>query len=198
MNKKIAKTLLILCISYMVGYYILKFIFPEQLLLVVTDANIIRLGKFVQSNIIIENIFRILTSFITYYLFSCACTGRFKFKWYEFLIILAFAIISRLCAIYLTNLYTHTAISIMLLLPTILKGKLLYTSISFILHGYLTQFLLEIRGFETIITQYNLVSGIVLMIEGFVWLIILTILFNLKEKKDGFTTTIHKQNGTES
>lgn len=192
MNKKIAKTLLILCVSYIVGYYILKFIFPEQLLLVVTDPNIIRLGTFVQSNIIVENIFRILTSFITYYLFSCACTGRFKFKWYEFLIILAFAIISRLCAIYLTNLYTHTSISIMLLLPTILKGKLLYTSTSFILHGYLSQFLFSIRGFETILTHYNLVSGIVLMIEGFVWLIILTIVFNLKEDKNGSIATISK------
>lgn len=185
MNKKIATTLLILCIAYIVGYYILKFVFPEKLLLVATDPNILRLGEFVQSNVIIENTFRIMTSFITYYLFSCACTGRFKFKWYEFIIILVFSVISRLCTIYFPNLYTHTATSIMLLLPTILRGKLLYTSISFILHGYLTQFLLEIRGFETIILQYNLVSGIVLMIEGFVWLIILTILFYLKENKNG-------------
>lgn len=181
MNKRIAKTLLILCIAYIIGYYILKFVFPEQLLLVVTDPNIIKLGKFVESNIIIENIFRVLTSFITYYLFSCACTGRFKFKWYEFLIILAFSIISRLCTIYLPNLYTHTATSIMLLLPTILKGKLLYTSISFVLHGYLTQFLLQIRGFETIILQYNLISGIALMVECYVWLVILALFFNLKE-----------------
>lgn len=194
MNKRIAKTLLILCIAYMIGYYVLKYIFPEQLLLVVTDPNIIRLGNFVQSNIIIENIFRILTTFITYYLFCCAGTGRFKFKWYELIIILFFSILSRVVTIYLPNLYTHTATSIMLLLPTILKGKLIYTASSFIIHGYLSQFLFEIRGFETVLLQYNLVSGIVLMTEGYMWLIVLTILFNLKENSNGrFITSISKQ-----
>ena len=196
MNKRIAKTLLILCIAYIIGYYILKYIFPEQLVLVVTDENIIRLGKFVESNIIIENIFRIITAFITLYLFSCASTGRFRFKWYELIVIMGFSIIDRLCLLFAPELYTHTAISLMLLLPTIFKGKLLYTTISFILHGYLTQFLLQIRGFETIILNYNIISGIVLMIEGFVWLIILALVFNLKERKNGKSiTTIYKQNG---
>lgn len=196
MNKRIAKTLLILCIAYIVGYYILKFIFPEQLVLVVTDSNIIALGKFVESNIIIENIFKIFSTSITYYFFSCACTGRFKFKWYEFLIILGFSIISRLCNMYLPNLYTHTTTSIMLLLPVLFKGKLSYTTFSFIIHGYLSQFLFSFRGFETILLKYNLVSGIALMIECYVWLIILALFFNLKENKNGrFSTSISKQDG---
>ena len=49
MNIKIAKTMLILCIVYIVAFYILKFIFPEQLLLVVTDPNILKVGQFLES-----------------------------------------------------------------------------------------------------------------------------------------------------
>ena len=91
------------------------------------------------------------------------------------------------------NLYTHTAISMMLILATIFKGKLAYTTISFVIHGYLSQFLFSIRGFETILLNYNLVSGIALMVECYVWLIILALFFNLKEKNNGeFSSTISK------
>lgn len=44
MNYKIAKTMLVLCVVYLIGFYILKFIFPELLLLSITSPIMIRLG----------------------------------------------------------------------------------------------------------------------------------------------------------
>ena len=67
MNKRIAKTLLILCIAYIVGYYILKFIFPEKLLLVVTDENIIRLGTIIDSNKIYKIIYNDIHAYFDLY-----------------------------------------------------------------------------------------------------------------------------------
>lgn len=192
MNKKIAKTLLILCITYMLGYYILKFIFPEQLLLVVTDTNVISIGQFIDSNIVYRYILTALSTLITLMLFVCASSGRFKFKWYEILYVILGMIACELCAEFIPELYTHTSISIMFILATLCKGKLLSTTLSFVIHGYLSQFLFCIRGFETIIQTYTTITGIALMIECYMWLFVLALYFNIKEKKDEISTTISK------
>jgi hypothetical protein len=194
MNKRIAKTLLILCIAYMIGYYILKFIFPEKLLLVVTDENIIRLGTIIDSNKIYKLIFNFVTSFITLFLFTLSCCGRFKIKWYEILYIILATILCMFCAEFKPDLYTHTSISIMLILTLLCKGKMGYTVITFTIHGYLSQFLFSIRGFSTIMKYFNSVTGIVLMTEGCVWMIILTLFFNIRERNYERNATISKQN----
>ena len=192
MNKKIAKTLLILCIAYMIGYYILKFIFAEQLLLVITDPNIIRLGKLIDGNVIYKYIFNLVTTFMTLLLFVFSSTGRFKLKWYEFMYVVLGTIICKLCAQFTPDLYTHTSISIMFLLALVCKGSLLYSVTSFTIHGYLSQFLFSIRGFETIMTKFTTATAIALMIECYMWLLILSLFFNLKENKNGCSTTISK------
>ena len=49
MNYKVAKTMLILCIVYLVGFYILKFAFPELLIQAITSPTLLRLGEFMNS-----------------------------------------------------------------------------------------------------------------------------------------------------
>lgn len=182
MNYKIAKTMLGLCIGYLSVFYILKFFFPQILVQTITHPTLIRLGEFMGIWIGFEYIVMSITLFITYYLFACASSGKFKFSWKFHLILLGFVIISHLFAELLPDLYTHTSISIMLIIALLSKGKLLYTVISFVLHGYLTQFLLAIRGFETVLINLNPISGLLINSEGFVWLILLAIIFYLKEK----------------
>jgi hypothetical protein len=184
MNKRIAKTLLILCIAYMIGYYVLKFVFPEKLLLVVTDENILRLGNFIDSNILYKYALNIVSSFLTFVLFIFASTGRCRLRWQEFCYTLVGTAICFLCGLYLPSLYTHTSISVMFLLALLCKGKMLYTVSSFVIHGYLSQFLFSIRGFETILQYYTTVTGIVFTIEGYMWLLILSLFYNLKEKNN--------------
>ena len=193
MNIKIAKTMLILCIIYIIGFYILKFIFPETLLLVVTDPNILAFGEFIESWTGYYHIYQVLSSLLTFYLFVCAARGSFKLKWYEFLYLLAAVVICKLVAMFAPDFYTHTSTSCMLLLAVLCKGKLLYSTLSFTIHGFLSQFLFSIRGFETIITKINVASGFVMSIECFIWLTLLGLLFYLKEKKNGNSSTIHEQ-----
>ena len=196
MNIKIAKTMLILCIIYIVAFYILKFIFPEQLLLVVTDPNILKFGSFIESSIFIKIAYWVITGFTTFYLFASASKGSFKLKWYEILYVLGATTINILVTTYLPDLMVHTSTSLMLLLAWLCKGKLSYSVITFVIHGFLSQFLFSIRGFETVIMNINTASGLILTIEGYVWMIILGLVFYLKEKKDGIhTSTISQQNG---
>lgn len=192
MNKKIAKTLLILCSIYIVAFYVIKLIFPNILLQEITDPNILKLGEFIQNHIVITYIYYILSTYLTFYLFVSASKGNFKLKWQELLYILGGTAICILVSKLKPDLYVHTSTSVMFLLAWICKGKLSYSTISFVVHGFLSQFLTSIRGFETIITQINIASGIVLSFECWVWLLMLGLLFYLREKKNEHSSTIYQ------
>lgn len=183
MNDKIAKTMLGLCIGYLSVFYVLKFFFPELLIQVIASPALIRLGEFIGIWVGFEYIVMSITLYATYYLFASASSGNFKFSWKFHLIIGGCIIVSHLVAELLPELYTHTTTAIMLMLAIFAKGNLKYTVITFTIHGYLTQFLLAIRGFETIVLNFNPVSGILINLEVDVWLILLAIIFYLKEKQ---------------
>lgn len=196
MNLKVARTMLILCIIYIVGFYILKFAFPQYLLLTITDPTILKFGEFLGSSKWYLYTAQTITTFLTFYLFVCASRGSFKLKWYELLYIIMASIGCKLVSIYAIDYYVHISTACMFLLAAICKGKLLYASVSFVIHGLLSQFLFTIRGFETVISRINYASGLVLSIEGWVWLVLLVLVFYLKEKKNGrLVTTISQQNG---
>ena len=195
MNIKIARTMLILCIVYIVAFYVLKFIFPEQLLFAITDQTVLDAGEFIESHRVVYYAAQGIFTFITLYFFACASCARFKMKWYELIYLVVGAAVTNLVLYFAPDLYTHTSISVMLLIALLCKGKLGYTVISFIIHGFLSQFLFSIRGFETIIMEINTASAMILTIEGWVWLTILGLIFYLKEKKNGrMVTTISQQN----
>lgn len=183
MNKKIAKTLLILIIVYLSAFYVIKFIYPQFLLEQLVDPNVLKLGTFVESNIYVLYAFRIITTFITFYLFVCASSGRFRLRLREFIFIIIVSIISIVVTRFLPTLMTHTSTSLMLLLVLICRGKKEYFIPVFIVHGYLSQFTFAIKGFETIIMNINAVNGIMLGIEGWVWLFIFSLVFYLKENR---------------
>lgn len=185
MNYKIAKTMLGLCIGYLAVFYVLKFFFPELLIQVIASPTLIRLGEFISIWVGFEYIVMSITLYITYYLFACASSGKFKFNWKFHLIIGIAIVISHIFADFLPELYTHTTTSIMLILSILAKGNIKYTTITFVIHGYLSQFLASIRGFETVFVHINAISGILLNLEVDVWLILLATIFYFKENKNG-------------
>ena len=187
MNYKVSKTMLILCVVYLLGFYVLKFFFPEILLQSITSPTILTLGKFINSWIGFEYIIGLICSFATLYLFACASSGNFKLSKISLIVISVATILITLVLDLLPELYTHTSIVLMFACAVAQKGKLSYATISFALHGYLSQFLLSIRGFETIIIQISeigLLSSLILGFEMYVWLVLLAIIFNIKEKEN--------------
>lgn len=194
MNYKVAKTMLVLCVVYLVGFYVLKFFFPEVLLQTITNPTIIRFGEVMNEYKILEYVFRLTSNYVVFYLFACASSGKFKFDLWQYLTLIGFVIIATIFIEFLPNLYTHTSIVLMFLSALICKGNLLYATISFTIHGYLSQFLGAIRGFETVMIYFNAISGFLIATEGYVWLLLLAIIFNIKEnKKNGsMASTIYE------
>ena len=186
MNYKIAKTMLVLCGIYLIAFYILKFFFPEMLLQVITSPTLLRLGEVISTWKGFEVIFNLIGTFITLYLFASASSGNLKKSVKEIFIIVIGVVLTALIYYFATSLYTHSVTAIMFIVAWICKGNLKYATISFTIHGYLSQFLLSIRGFETIlvkITDNIFLGGYVLSPEMYVWLILLSLLFHFKEKE---------------
>ena len=200
MNYKIARTMLTLCIVYLIGFYILKFIFPDLLIQTITDPTVLKFGDLLQKWVGFVHLFNVIGTIVTFYLFACASTGRFKFTRVEIAIILGGVSVSLLVYYLLPELYTHSSAALMLIVAWLCKGKLRNTVITFTIHGYLSQLLLSIRGFDTVITtvpQAALLGGIILASEMYVWLILLAIIFNIKEGKGNgsIVSAISEQNG---
>jgi hypothetical protein len=188
MNYKIAKTMLVLCVVYLIGFYILKFIFPELLLQTITSPTMLKLGDFVAKWKGFEVIINCICTLITYYLFSCASTGSFKRTKFEIAVLIIAVLFTAIIFYFLPNFYTHTSTATILIVCSLCKGTIGKLTLSFSLHGFLSHFLTEIRGFENVIikvAQTGVVGGILLALEGYVWLILLSLLFYFKEKKDG-------------
>lgn len=194
MNIKIARTLLILNIVYIVTFYIIKFIFPEFLLLQITNENILTLGTFIESSPIILEIYYCISGFLTFYLFICASRGTFKINWKELIYLIVAVAINELITHFLPELMVHTSTSLMFGLALLCKGKMKYSVPTFIVYGYLSQFLFSIRGFETIVYNANTATFLVLSLECYVWLFLFSLLFYLKENKKYGTcsTTVSK------
>lgn len=183
MNYKVAKTMLCLCVAYLIAFYVLKFFFPEMLLQTITHPTLLRLGEFMNQYPFTTVIFQFISSSLTFYLFACAGSGRFKFTTVEFVFLGIIVIANNVVYYILPELYTQTCTSLMLLSAVVAKGNLKYTTISFVLHGYMSQFLFSIKGFETIVMFVNPLSGFVFSTEANVWLILLSIIFYFKENK---------------
>ena len=194
MNIKIARTMLILCGIYIIGFYILKFAFPDKLLLAITDPNVLKFGEFIESNIIFTYIYYAISTALTFYLFMCASKGSFKMKWYALVCMVGAIVIYFLVSDYAPEFEIHIVTSLMLVLAWINNGKMKYMIPTFIIHGLLQQLLLSIRGFETILLTANVASLMVLTLECYVWLLLLGLVFYLMEKKNVKSmSTIHRQ-----
>ena len=189
MNYRIAKTSLVLCTIYLFAFYILKIFYPELLIQSITHPTLISFGNFMNKYPISLIFFQFISSFITFYLFACASSGKLKFNKKQIIWFLIINLIDNISFYLLPQFYTHTCTSLMLVMACIAKGNIYYTTISFTIHGFLSHFLTNIRGFSSIAHKINAISGFVIGTEGYIWLISLALIFNLKEKKNGTLAT---------
>lgn len=183
MNIRVAKTMLTLCIVYLSIFYILKIFFPSVFLLQITNPGILKFGNTIQSNVILLYVYYTVSSALTFYLYNCACCGRFKFKKLEILYMAIATAISVAFPEEKVSLYVHVTTCIMLVLPLLCNGSFKYTVISFVIHGTLSQMLFVIRGFEEVVGYVNVASGFLLSTDCYIWLALLAILNYLKEEK---------------
>lgn len=194
MNIRVAKTMLALCTVYLAIFYILKYFFPDVFLLQVSNPGVLKFGNLVQNHIVLLYLYYTVSTGLTYYLYNCACCGRFKFKIRE-IVYLAVATVSSIVVSHFVSTagYTHIATCLMLILPLLCKGSFRNTVLAFVIHGTLSQMLFKIRGFEEVIGYVNIASGFLLSTDCYIWLVLLATIHYLKEEKHEHRTALSER-----
>ena len=183
MNKKVFIAMLILTISFLVSFYVLKIFFPQEFVMSIQNEQLIKIGTFIDAHKWAYYLFGTISSFLTYYLYCCAICRKLKLKWYECLIILATILISIGLSFINPNILSHFNICSMLILPLLFGGRLKETAIVYSIHGLAQVLSLGIRNLPMYIQYYNMLFATLLTFEMYIWLILFYVIFNYRKKE---------------
>lgn len=181
-NKKIYITMSILSITFLLTMYILKIWFPEQFVIIINNEKLIKIGNYIDNNKLLYYICCSVTSFLTYFLYCCACCRKLYLKWYEYLFIIATIIIVRVLSLFDLTLSTALQFSSFIFLPAIMKGDLKSCAIVNTVHLLSQAFSLGIRGLPIYLDNTNFMTGLILTFDMYLWLLFMYILFNFKKE----------------
>lgn len=185
MNKSVIKTMLVVILIVLLVEYILKFFIPQEFVLAVSNENFIKFGVYIDTHQWAYFIYNGITSFITYYLFTCACSKQKYLRWYWCLIILGCYVLTYVVQLLDPNLITPLMLCIMLYLAYFNSSDLKSYVIVFSVHTISQSLSLEIRNLTQYIVSYNSVTLTMLTLECYIWLVLLYVLqcYNLKERR---------------
>lgn len=185
MNKSVLRTMLVVIISMLAFEYILKFFVPKEFVLVVSNPNLIKFGTFLDTHKIFYYMFCCGTSFITYFLFTCACSRRKKLNWKYYLSFVVLYAISQILTEHAYQLLTPFLVLSMVTLAYISNSNMKDFTIVFAIHTIAQNLSLEIRGIIRYLLYFNTVSLTILGLESYLWLLLFYFLncFNIKERE---------------
>ena len=183
MNKKVFVSSLVLVIVFLCAMYVGKIFFPQEFVMIVENERLLAIGQFIDSHPLLYYICCFATSFVTYWLYCCAVSRRKFLNWKECLIILASVVISRLASFIDMNIATHISIALFFLLPIVTKGQLKECAIVYGVHGLAQVLSLSIRDLPLYFTNaLTFVSGILMTLECYLWLILFYLIYNYKKE----------------
>ena len=183
MNKKVFKTMIALVVIFLCACYVLKIFFPEQFVLAIENGAFIKIGTYINAHTWADYVFGICTSFITYWFYLCAVCKRWYLKWWECLIVLAVVGANIGLSFVDINIYSSFSVATFVILPFIFKSELKNVAIAFPIHSFSQTLTLTIRNFPVYMTHINSFSIYLVGIESFLWLVLLYLAFNYKDKK---------------
>lgn len=184
MNKKVFATMLVLCIAFLTGLYVLKIFFPQDFVMVVSNENIVNIGNFIDSQQWLYIIVCSITSFITYWLFMCACKHEKTLNLKETILVVIFIVLARVVNFFDANIATHISIITFFVIPLICKFDLKVSVIVYVVHGLAQILSLSIRSLPMYLTSVNFATMFLLGIESYLWLLLFYIIYNYKNKKE--------------
>lgn len=176
--------MIILVITFLFGLYILKFFVPEQFVMAIENKHLIMFGNFVDNNLWLHITLACITSFITYWLYVCAVTHKWRLNWKELVAVLIVIAITQ--TLYSFNetyaLSSGVAIVAMLIIPIIDHANLKDVAVVFSVH-YMSQLLSTlIRNLPLLLTRINYATVLLMGIESYFWLLLFYLYFNYKKE----------------
>lgn len=184
MNKKVFKMMLILTIAFLSAVYVAKIFFPDWFVLTINNDNIVKFGTYVDNHIWADTIATYVCGYITYWLYCCACCGKWKLNLKENLIVLLTITISLILQYHIPNLNLHFNICSMFILPLLFKAEFKPTVLVYTIHGLAQVLSLAIRDIGVRMLSFDFASFLIMGIDAYLWLLFLYLFNNIKEKKE--------------
>jgi hypothetical protein len=189
MNRKVVSSMLSLCVAYIACCYILKFFFPQEFVLAVSNPRLIAIGNFIDSHKAVDFTCGCFTSFATYWLYTCAVCGRKNLKWWQNIILFSMYPLSEAFMLVSVETTSYFSIFAMLLIPAFVGAELKRTSIIFTFHGVCQLLSISVRGISSRLLSYDFATLFVVGLECYFWLILFYLRFNFykndKENENG-------------
>lgn len=175
---------IILCATILLGVYVVKVIFPEFVIEVAQIRTICEIGEFIDTHQWAYYLVTFCVSFFVYYIYCCACCQKKKLNFWENIGICVTIIALFLIQKYFPNQYTVINIISLIFLPFIYGGNFKSTCICFISTNLLQTITLEIRSLGLSVINFNYATFTVLMIDYYILLVLLYLLFNFKKGEE--------------
>ena len=184
---------LILTGAILVLFYIAKIFFPSIIIEIAEIPAFVKLGNFVQSNKWYLHIFNFITGYVHGYIFFCACIRKTHLNWKNNVILAVELILLSLLQEFYPLQYTSFSCAFMAITPFCMcifdkklsKETFVSTMACFSLELFFEFFSLVVRNLLTMTTEVNAISFLVLMIDLFIWRVLLYLFFNSKNKEKG-------------
>lgn len=185
MNKKVLKTMIILCWVFLAAYAILKLVpqLASKFVIVVNNEKLVAVGKFIDSRVWLQQIVYGLTTLLTYHFYLCACIKKWHLTIKQYIVLVAIIIVTNTIKYYLQDLSFIINVLIMVILPFVLKGDYRTFVIIFTTHTLGQLAISFIRSQELYLVDTNIVAQSIMMLDAYVWLLLYYLYANLYKEK---------------
>ena len=186
MNRKVLRTMIALVVIFLIACYVLKIFFPEQFIMVIENEQLIKIGSYIDSHLWLYIIISCITSFITYWLYLCAVTRKWRLNLKELIAVLVVIAITQTLYSFESTVSLASGICIiaMIALPLIDNAKLKDVTIVFSFN-YLSQLLSTlIRNLPLLLTNVNFITIFLMTLEQYFWLLLFYLYYNMKKEED--------------
>jgi hypothetical protein len=163
--------------------YLLKIFFPSFVIEVAHIESIVNIGHYIDQHKWAWYLASFGISFLLYYLLCCASCRKKHLARREVLFIIATILILFIVREFLPNQYTVLNYTSLLVLPLIMKGDFLITTVWFATTNLLQTTTLEIRNLNQMISDYNFATGLILLIDLYIFQFLLYFYFNYKKEE---------------
>lgn len=183
MNKRLFESMLLLCISLLILSYFIKIFLPNYFIMTITNENFLILANFIDEHLILRYTVSTVTSFITYYLFICACAKLTKIDIKGCIIILIVVLVGHIIYNY-TSFGIHYGVCSMFLLAAVFNSNLKDTALIYTIHGLAQILSLNIRNMPLLVDQAHYAQLLIMMLDTYIWLVLIWIV-QLQNKEVG-------------
>lgn len=182
MNKKVLKVMIVLVVIFLLALYVLKIFFPQEFVMVVENDKLVMIGDYIDNHLWLYILISVITNFITYWLYLCAVTGKWRLNWKEIIAVCATIALIQCLYEYDEALASGISIVSMILLPLIDKAKLKNVAIVFSINNIAQILSTSIRNLPFLLLNVNFITIFLMTLECYFWLLLFYFYFNYKKE----------------